>query len=290
LSAVDRSGNATPLLPRVTFDAPENPRVSPDGRRFAVIVGGQLWVYDLSGRPPIKLTFEDRKGGGRVYSPLWTADGRRIVYEKGGGERRSLYSVPADGGGMPEPIGPEGHYHPHGWTAEGRELVAARVANNSADLVRFSTAADAKVQDVLVTPGGEGFAGSVSPDGRWLAYTADPTGRTEIWVRPLDGSGPAVRVSPNGGGEPLWAKNGRELFYLEDRKLMAIAVEPGSQFNFQSPVALFTSTIVRSNQPPSYDVMPDGRFVMFASDDMADLPISVVLNWTRLLQDRAAAH
>jgi Tol biopolymer transport system component len=75
-------------------------------------------------------------------------------------------------------------------------------------------------RDVVATPASEGFSGaSVSPDGRWLAYAADMTGQVEIWVRPYARTGPPVRVSPNGGLEPVWARHGRELFYLEGRKL-----------------------------------------------------------------------
>ena len=272
-ASIDRAGKAESLLAATKIERPANPRVSPDGRRLALIVGTDLWSYDLDGRPPIKLTFD-----GEHYSPIWTPDGRRIVFEKGGGGGRTLFVVAADGSGMPEPIGPEGHYHPHGWAADGR-LVVSQVAGGRATLVRFGTQTDAQVETIAAGGG----AASVSPDGRWVAYVADPTGRNEIWVRPLSGPGAAVRISPNGGNEPVWSKNGRELFYLEDTKVMAVAVDAGQEIDFKPPVVLFELTTMArtSQQPPSYDVLPDGRFLMFTTADAPDIPISVVINWAQ---------
>jgi Tol biopolymer transport system component len=295
LTVVDRSGKAAPLLPKMTLDRPQYPRLSPDGRRLAVVVSGALWVHDLDGRPPIKLTFHAEP----AYSPLWTRDGRRIVYERGGDSKTTLFSVAADGAGaMPEPVAPEGHFHPHGWSADG-EVVAGRLTNNSGDVVRFMPQTTATIQDVVATPQNEGFGGAVSPDGRWVAYTADPTGRNEIWVRPANGAGAAVRVSPGGGNEPIWSRDGRELFYVEDRKLMAVPVTQGAEFTFKAPQELFTAAafadgtranIVRGQQPPSYDVGPDGRFVMITVDDRADVPISIIVNWAELLRGGATGH
>ena len=294
LTVVDRSGKAAALLPKTTLDRPQYPRLSPDGRRLAVVVGGALWVYDLDGRPPIKLTF----GSDQVYSPLWTRDGRRIVYELGGDSKTTIFSVASDASNPAEPAGPEGHFHPHGWSADG-ELVAVRMSNNAGDLVRFAPQPGAIVHDIVATPQSEGFAGAVSPDGRWLAYTADPTGRNEIWVRPVRGAGAPVRVSPNGGTEPIWSRDGRELFYVEDRRLMTVPVTQGAEFNFKAPQELFTAVafedgsqanIVRGQQPPSYDVGPDGRFVMITVDDRANVPISIIVNWTELLRGGAIEH
>ena len=86
-----------------------NPRLSPDERTLAAVVGGDLWSYDLGGRPPIRLTFS-----GGVHGPVFTKDGKRIIYETD--TPASLFAVPSDGsGGMPETVSPPGHFHPHGW-------------------------------------------------------------------------------------------------------------------------------------------------------------------------------
>jgi Tol biopolymer transport system component len=262
------------------------PRLSPDGRSLAIVVAGDVWRYELDGRPPIKLTFN-----GSNFSPLWTPDGQRIVSEVGGSN--PLVAVPADGSGGTAPVSPKGHFHPHGWSAGGKEIVAMRQApsdrpDTKDDLVAFAPQADAAVQTVVATPASEGWGGAVSPDGRWLAYTSDSTGRSEVWVRPFPGPGAAVRVSSNGGIEPVWARNGRELYFLEVRTLMSVAVEAGAGFNFKPAVRLFESTYARDQQPPSYDVAADGRFVMIKPDSSGKIPITVLLNWQERLGAPAA--
>jgi serine/threonine-protein kinase len=260
------------------------PRLSPDGRSLAVVVSGDVWRYDLDGRPPIKLTFD-----GRHLSPLWTRDGQRVITEHSG--QNQLSSVPSDGsGGTPQQASPKGHFHPHAWAADGSDIIAVQLEEGGArtDLVRFPPRADGQVQTIVATPAGEGFAGWMSPDGRWLAYTSESTGRNEIWVRPFPGPGPAVRISSNGGVEPVWARNGKELFYIEGGNIMAVPVETGAAFDFKPPARLFESSYGRSQQPPSYDVTPDGRFVMIKSDDAGEKPISVILDWQERLSARSA--
>jgi Tol biopolymer transport system component len=228
LVTVDRTGKVQPIPGGTRIGKAFNPRLSPDGRRIVLVVDGALWVYDFSGKPPIKLSFS-----GDRFSPLWTPDGMKIVYEADAVDGATLFTIPSDGSSATADVaGPKGHFHPHGWTAEG-QLVAARLADGSTDLVRFGPRADAKVEPIQQTPANEGMSASVSPDGKWVAYDASTTGRAEIWVRPLSGPGSAVRVSPEGGYEPVWAKNGRELYYLARDKIMSVAVSmAGSEFSF----------------------------------------------------------
>ena len=152
------------------------------------------------------------------------------------------------------------------------------------DIFRVLAREKGEPQAVVQTPTAEGQVGAaLSPDGRWLAYASNVTGLQEIWVRPYPGPGAAVRVSPNGGVEPVWARSGRELYYLEGNKLMSVAIEARSDFNFKPPTLLFESNYLRGGQPPSYDIASDGRFVMIksASGQTAGTPITVILNWTR---------
>ena len=282
---VDRKGQSTPVVPEGLDDA-QYPRLSPDGRRLAVIRAGDLWVQDLAGRPPIRLTFDGKES--RHFSPLWTPDGQRIVYETQSPSR--LRVLPSDASNAtPTMLGPDGHFHPFGWSADGRELVAARLGPN--DIVALSMASETATRDVVVTPAEEGTAGlSVSPDGRWVAYAANPTGQTEIWVRPYPGPGAPVRVSPGGGAEPVWARNGRELFYEDPLKgqLMAVSIQAEPELRFSAPVALFTvREFAFSSQPPSYDVAADGRFLMIRpAGNVAPgtRPLTVVLNWAEELR------
>jgi len=277
LIVVDRSGKVAPIRGATGLGRAANPRISPDGRHIAVIIEGDLWVYNAGGTPPIKLSF-----GGDRYSPIWTPDGKKILFEVGGG-KTSLFTIPADGSSATaEPAGPEGHFHPHGWTADG-QLVAVRLIDSNSDLVRFAARPDGKPEAIQEGPANEGMSASVSPDGKWVAYSSDATGRAEIWVRPLPGPGSPVRVSPEGGFEPVWAKNGRELYYEVAGKIMSVPVTiAGTQFNFKPPVELFAApTVFGIDQPPTYDVTADGYFLMVQWADAQAAALKVVVNATR---------
>ena len=166
-------------------------------------------------------------------------------------------------------------------------MIAARVAEGRATLVRFGVETDAPVEVLAMG----GIAAAVSPDGRWVAYDADTTGRSEIWVRPLTAAGVAARISPNGGRESVWSRDGRELFYLEGSNLMAVAVTGGAELDFKPPVKLFDAgTFVADKQPPSFDVTADGRFVALATEDAPDIPLSVIVNWSAPSGDAPATH
>jgi hypothetical protein len=274
------SGNATPLL-ETPLTRPAQLRLSPDGRRLAMIVAGDVWVYDLGGRPPIKLT----SGGGNDML-LWTPDGQRIVFARTSPPFR-LLSVPADvAGATPQPVSPDGHFHPYGWSADGRELIAVLGTYSATgwDILRIPMHEKGEPTGILRTLSDEGRSGvALSPDGRWLAYTSNATGDTEIWVQPYPGPGASIRVSPHGGADPVWARDGRNLYYLENKRLMAVAVDGGLAFNFKPPTFLFEMpefALGPINQ--SYDVAPDGRFLMIkaASTGASAPPITVILNWT----------
>jgi len=139
---------------------------------------------------------------------------------------------------------------------------------------------------MVETPASEGVGASLSPDGRWVAYTSDSTGGSEVWVRPFPGPGAPIRVSPNGGIEPLWSRSGKELYYFQGASLMSVAIEPGGAFNFKPPTRLFESSYQRGTQPPTYDVAADGRFVMVKSDSPTGNVVSVILNWQELVRAR----
>ena len=257
------------------LEDPANPRLSPDGSRLALAVAGDIWVFDLEGRPPVKLTFDEFTNA----TPLWTPDGERIVYEGDG----ALYWVLADGGSSPEPIGPPGHFHAHAWTPDG-DLIAVSLSRAGGDLVVLSPRSDEEPRAIVQTPADEGLAATLSPDGRWLAYNSDPTGQQEIWVRPYPGPGAPLRISPRGGWEPVWAKDGRTLFYLEGRAMMEVAIDTSAGFDFGAPVRLFDRRVPIGGQPPSYDVAADGRFVTIGADAIP--AVSVILDWPELLRSR----
>ena len=275
---VDRSGRELASVVDAPLDELINVRLSPDDSRLAVIAAGDVWVYDLTGRPPIKLTFD---GGNDM--PLWTPDGQRVIYARTAPPLR-LLSVSAVQGGTPEPISPEGHYHPHGWSPDG-DLITVLNSYSPTwwDVLRLPPTKGMDPKPLLQTPGFEGEGGAaLSPDGRWLAYTFDGTGREEVWVAPYPGPGAPERVSSNGGAAPVWAKNGRELYYLEGRKMMSVSVQTAPLVRFERATMLFESSYGPAQSPnASYDVAADGRFLMIKGTmpRATASPVHVVFNW-----------
>lgn len=284
---VGRDGRELDSIVTTDLDSPQFPRLSPDGRRLALNIAGDLWVYDLEGRPPIKLTF-----GGSDFAVMWSPDGRRLVYESASG---ALFSIPSDGSSRtPEKVSPDGHFHPHGWSPDGREIIAAEIGTPTlANLTGLPVGGTGAQRAIVQTENTEGQQGAaLSPDGRWLAYVSDVTGQAEVWVQPYPGPGAPVRVSPGGGTEPVWGRNGRELFYLQSDRLMAVGVGAQASFTFTPPAQLFETRHRRGGQPPSYDVAADGRFLMLKSptDQAVTAHFVVVLNWIEELRRRVPAN
>ena len=264
------------------LDDPRHPRLSPDGSRLALVVAGDIWVFDLHGdRPAIRLTFDESSDA--IGSPLWTPDGAAVVYEGDG----SLHRVSADGGSPPEPMGTEGHLHAHDWSPRGH-LIAVAISGESGDLVQLSPMSDAEPRPLVRTAADEGTTAALSPDGSWLAYTSDATGRHEIWVRPYPGPGAPVRVSHDGGVEPRWARDGGTLHYLHGRAMMGARVDTSDGFEFEAPVRLFEGDFRPYERPPSYDVAADGSFVTTRPGSAPS--ISVLLNWPETLRSRSDAR
>jgi Tol biopolymer transport system component len=267
---------ATPMPP-VAY-----PQISPDGTRLAAISGGALWIYPLDGRPPVRLT------SGNILSPRWSPDGQSIVYERFG-SAAGLYSIAADGSSsVPRAVSPSGHFHAHGFIDGGRGLLAIFLPPGSGgtwQLVQMAssgTEAPARLGDIVLPDGAASAA--LSPDGRWLAYITDTTGSAELWVRRYPTLDAAVRVSPNGALDPVWAKDGRALFYLEGDKLMSVRVGPDTRARFahQAPVRVLEKSFIRIGQEPSYDVAADGRLLMLGRMPAGpSVPVEVIVNWRR---------
>jgi Tol biopolymer transport system component len=254
---------------------PRYPRLSPDGKRLLLVTGpaddGDLWNYDLSGRPPIPLALPNDN-----ESPAWSPDGKQVAF----------HSLPlnvtqiilADGSErMPRSLTTQLYFDPHVWSATG-ELVATRFTN-SGDIVAMPIASPDEVRDVAASDSAE-LDPALSPNGRWLAYVSDRSGQNEIWVQGYPQGAP-VRVSSGGGYEPLWSADGRELFYRRGDAMMATAVETASEFSFAAPTVLFSGPFVRPSRrvDRGYDVARDGRFLMIlrGEDNRAAAPASIVV-------------
>ena len=175
-----------------------------------------------------------------------------------------MYSVAADGSNEnQEAASTEGHFHSWGWSADGGTIVAAQFSEGDVDIVRWQISDPEAVEPIVQSAAAEGLSAAISPDGRWIAYTSDESSQDEIYVRAYPGPGSERRISPNGGTEVMWSRGGDELYYLEGDRLMAVSVDgKGETFEFVSPTESFVSSYIRTNQPPSFDVDKDGRFIM----------------------------
>jgi eukaryotic-like serine/threonine-protein kinase len=286
---VSRNGTEHPL-PAPAQDYGVRINLSPDGRRAAVSLDGQIWVYDLSRDIMTRLTFE----GDENDLPLWSPDGKRIAYWVGnGGLGSSIFWQLADGSGGRERLTPgDTNHFPVSWSPDGRFLAFVQndpVTKRDIWMLRLS---DRSAQPFLRTPFNEA-APSFSPDGRWLAYASDESGRPEIYVQPFPGPGGKWLVSSEGGTEPMWNPKGRELFYRSGNKMMAVDVATQPSFSAGKPRALFEGGYANYKWPQAniaYGVSPDGqRFLMTNQSGEAPAPtqINVVLNWFEELKRRA---
>jgi dipeptidyl aminopeptidase/acylaminoacyl peptidase len=268
LVRVSRQGAATalPLRPAGYDD----PRLSPDGRRLALTVREHsrrnIWVYDFDRGSLTQTTFD-----GASATPVWTPDGRRIVFWSDDG-RRNLFWQPADRSSTPERLltNPNSQW-PASITPDGRLLTFMQNDPISdTDLWLLPLTGD-RTPRPLVT----------SPDGRWVVYSSNETGRPEIFVTPLTG-GEKQQVSDDGGEEALWARSGRELFYRNGTKMMAVPVAIGEKFNAGKARVLFDRAYARCCPGlPQYDVDRDDQsFFMIQDAEESRVPqLSVVLHW-----------
>jgi eukaryotic-like serine/threonine-protein kinase len=282
---VNRAGKAQPLMEsRGAFSTLS---LSPDGRRLALTIqaaNDQIWVYDLerSTLSPQTLRWENN-------SAIWTPDGRHLTFSSDRERPPSLFRQTADGSGSAERLttsatGPTAQ----AWSPDGKTLVFVD-GWPKFDLWLLTLDGDRKPRPLIRGPFNESQA-RLSPNGRWLAYVSDESGREEVYVVPFPGSGGRWPISTNGGSRPLWARNGRELFYRNGDRTMAVTVSSDATFSATKPELLFEAKAV-SYLWLSYDVTPDGDFLMIepGESDTPHAQINVVLNWLQEVRQRVAA-
>ncbi|HET7348754.1 MAG TPA: protein kinase [Acidobacteriaceae bacterium] len=251
--------------------------ISPDGKK---LVGdrfdGGLWVLDLGAGTATRLTF----GGG--FNPVWSADGRYIVYDKIGD---GIYRKLASGAKDEELMVKEPRLAvPKSWSPDGKFLVYAQInPGTGADLMAIE-ATDRKPFPVVQTSATED-QGQFSPDGHWLAYTSNQSGQAEVYVIPFPPSpGAQWLISRGGGAQPRWRPDGKELFYISaDSQMMAVDVSTHPTFQSGTPHPLFQSDIVDTGirtGPISWDLAPDGkRFLVITPNSSETSTVTVALNW-----------
>jgi eukaryotic-like serine/threonine-protein kinase len=295
---VDRAGRVQGRAIGELLDNPRDPALSPDGTRLALTTGpasqGDLWSYDLRGRPPIRLAVVDEDRGA-----VWSPDSRQVAFTVVGGSTGAapnLHTVLADGSMLtPRPLRAEGAGgFARAWSAAGELFLIVPPAQGglqASNIAVVAVTGEGSPQEIVATEYQETDP-ALSPDGRWLAYASSRTGRIEVWVQGYP-EGVAVRVSRDGGYEPRWSGDGAELYYLQGDAVMAVAVEAAGELSFSAPEKLFSGPYVMNQGPvfQSYDVARDGRFLMIelpggAAANAASQGIVVVQNWTQELERR----
>jgi len=277
---IDRAGaqQRLPLAPR-SF---RYPRLSPDGQRVALDIDEgnkqDVWAYDLLRGTLTRVTFD-----GVSQFPTWTADGKRVTFQSNKGTAPNLVSKDVDGSGSEEQLTTGGHpQRPGSWSADGDLFAFTDVDPITGWDVWIISLKDGRTARPFVrTPFNE-TAPAFSPAGRWIAYQSDESGRNEVYVQSFPEPGGKVLVSTEGGTEPAWSGDGRELFYKNGDRMMAVAIAVQPAFQPSKPQVLFEGpswVIAGSRQ---YDVTPDGRrFLMIAESEQvaAATHINIVLNW-----------
>jgi Tol biopolymer transport system component len=265
------------------------PHLSPDGRQLAVSFrdqSSQTWLYDFGRDALTRLTFS----GTENEMPVWTHDGKRIAHISNQDGPVNIYWEAADGsGGLERLTNIQETEVPGSFSPDGRLLAYVDINATTGYDIWILHLADRKAEPFIKTPFGES-APRFSPDGRWIAYISDESGRYEVYVQPYPGPGGKYQVSSDGGTEPVWNPNGKELFYRNGDKMMSAEITTTPSFAVGKSKTLFQGSYTPTTGTfPFYDVSPDGqRFLMLkpAETAAAATQIVVVQNWFEELKQK----
>jgi serine/threonine-protein kinase len=296
LAIVDRTGVRKPLnLPPGPY---LTPRVSPDGKQLTYYTDDGkdrvVWVYELNGATPSRqLTF-----GRSEHRPIWTRNGKRIVFSSDRAGESGLFWQAADGNGTPERLtktespggsGPQSEM----WSPIDNILLFS-MSGPFRTLWTVSPGVDEKPKRLMEPATFSVSNGTFSPDGKWIAYFSGELDQNEVFVQAFPLNGTKYRISTGGGFDPVWSRDGK-LFYtrgqtIGTRQMMAVDVQTQPSFVFGKTTALPIEGMI-STGPRSYDIMPDGKFivVLSAGSNAGKSPapqFSVTLNWLEELKQR----
>ena len=288
---VDREGREDPIAaePRQYRAL----RVSPDGQRAAVVVLNEgdeedILIYDLARDTPTRLTFDPASDN----FPVWSPDGQRVVFASTREGARNLFWKAANGTGEATRLTTsETPQFSSSWAPDGGTLVfVEQLPGTGFDLAVLPTSGDGVSELLLQTEFFEWYS-EVSPDGRWIAYASNESGRNQIYVRPFPNVDEGKwQISRESGNFPVWSPDGRELFYrrLSDGAMMVVQIETDSTFSHGNPELLFDAAgFLPAGGARAFDIAPDGRFLMIRLQT-GGASLVAVENWLDELTERLA--
>jgi serine/threonine protein kinase len=260
-------------------------QLSPDGKRLAGVVSGDIWILDLDRNIPTRFTFD----GMGNHAPVWSPDGSKIAYATSTGASRAIWTKPMSGG-EPQLLNQSNQAAvPSDWTKDGQNLILTSVSNETgADVWRLPLTGARTPVPLVQTKFQEGQA-SVSPDGKWLLYVSLESGNNQTYVRRFpSGEGKWV-ISEGQGVEARWSADGHKIYYRHQGSIMEVDVKAGADFVPSKPKAVMDVSIVGAggfDRNPAWTVSPDGSRFLGMVEQKSDAPdtINVVLNWQSALK------
>jgi serine/threonine protein kinase len=260
-------------------------QLSPDGRRLAGIVSGDIWILDLDRNIPTRFTFDGM--GNRA--PVWSPDGSKIAYAGSAGGSRAIWTKSVSGGEAQKLYQSDQAAVPSDWTKDSQNLIlTANSKETGADVWRLPLSGDRTPVPLVQTKFQEGQA-TVSPDGKWLLYVSLESGNNQTYVRRFpSGEGKWV-ISDGQGVEPRWNSDGRKIYYRHQDSIMEVDVQPGADFVPGRPKRVMDASIVGAggfDRNPAWTVSLDGSRFLGMVEQKSDAPdtINVIVNWQAALK------